>query len=80
MSPDPTLRAADSPVIDDETDAVYSIEVVAELAGVDAGTKLTLEMTDGTLAVTSDGEAPAKPRPAPQRHRATPVPEQGKLL
>ena len=40
MSTDPTLRAADSPVIDDETDAVYSIEVVAELAGVDAGTVL----------------------------------------
>lgn len=54
--------------------------MVRGVVGVDAGTKLTLEMADGTLAVTSDGEAPAKPRPAPQRHRATPVPEQGKLL
>lgn len=40
MNPEPTPPATDLPVYDAETDSCYSIEVIAELAGVDAQTIL----------------------------------------
>lgn len=52
---------------------------IGGVAGVSPGSKLTLEMSDGTVGVTADGETPVKSRSTAPRGRAT-APEQGKLL
>ena len=40
MSSDPSPRASDLPVLDEDTGTFYSIEVIAELAGVETTTVL----------------------------------------
>lgn len=55
MNSDPTHSSRDLPVYDVETDTCYSIEVIAELAGVDPQTILYYQEQGFIRSIASDG-------------------------